>query len=44
MKLGKELTRIERIGVKGQIYVAHQIMDKVVDGFFPAIYEIENRL
>lgn len=29
---------------KGPTYVSHQIIDKIVDGFFPAIYIIEDRL
>lgn len=29
---------------KGTAYVAHQIMDKVVDHFFPTIYDIEEKL
>lgn len=29
---------------KGPSYVAHQIVDKIVDGFFPAIIDIEERL
>lgn len=29
---------------KGPVYVAHQIVDKIVDKFFPAVYKIEDRL
>ncbi|SMC29122.1 magnesium transporter [Clostridium acidisoli DSM 12555] len=29
---------------RGTAYVAHQIMDKVVDHFFPAVYTIEEKL
>ena len=29
---------------KGPSYIAHQILDKIVDYFFPAIYKIEDRL
>ncbi|GIM28121.1 magnesium transport protein CorA [Clostridium polyendosporum] len=29
---------------KGSTYIAHQILDKVVDQFFPAIYKIEDRI
>ena len=29
---------------KGPSYIAHQILDKIVDSFFPAVSEIENNL
>lgn len=29
---------------KGSTYIAHQILDKIVDQFFPAIYKIEDRI
>ena len=29
---------------KGPIFVAYQILDKIVDQFFPAVYKIEDRL
>lgn len=29
---------------KGPIFVAYQILDKIVDQFFPAVYEIEDKL
>lgn len=29
---------------KGPTYIAHQILDKIVDSFFPAIYKIEDSL
>ncbi|SDI16542.1 magnesium/cobalt transporter CorA [Desulfosporosinus hippei] len=29
---------------KGSIFVAHQIFDKIVDHFFPAVYKIEDKL
>ncbi|MHC1683373.1 MAG: magnesium/cobalt transporter CorA [Clostridiaceae bacterium] len=29
---------------KGPTYLAHQIFDKIVDSFFPAIYKIEDKL
>lgn len=29
---------------KGSSYIAHQILDEIVDNFFPAVYKIEDRL
>ncbi len=29
---------------KGPSYIAHQILDEIVDNFFPAVYKIEDRL
>jgi magnesium Mg(2+) and cobalt Co(2+) transport protein (corA) len=29
---------------KGPTYIAHQILDKIVDQFFPAIYKVEDKL
>jgi magnesium transporter len=40
----KRVTEDRKNWNKGTTYIAHQIMDKVVDQFFPAIYEIEDRL
>lgn len=34
----------EKNWCKGPSYIAHQILDKIVDYFFPAIYKVEDRL
>jgi len=34
----------EKNWTKGTAYVAHQIMDKIVDNFFPAAYRLEDKL
>ena len=34
----------ERNWDKGPSYIAHQILDEIVDNFFPAVYKIEDRL
>jgi len=34
----------EKNWYKGPSYIAHQVLDEIVDNFFPAIYKIEDRL